>query len=101
MPRVVVAGIIAMPAGTYAGVDMPVSRILEISGELIRMVKNRLQFWRHQKGMEKGEFADFLEVGQSLYSRWENQHQQPNIESCFKIAKKLNIPIEALFEPPE
>jgi putative transcriptional regulator len=65
------------------------------------MLKNRLKYWRHQKQMEKKEFSEWLGVGQSQYSRWENQVVQPTLESAWKIAKKLQISIEQLFEEVE
>ena len=77
------------------------SRISHFAAELVHMIKNRLKHWRHVKEMNQKEFADFLGVRRNLYNVWERQNGQPNIESCFRISKKLGVPIEQLFEPPE
>lgn len=51
--------------------------------------------------MTQKEFAEFLGVNNNHFSRWENQRMQPNIETAWRIAKKLNIKIEDLFEEME
>lgn len=51
--------------------------------------------------MEQIEFAAYLGYRLSQYNRWERQKAQPNLETAWTIAKKLNIRIEELFEETE
>lgn len=66
--------------------------------EVGQVLENRLKHWRHKHEMNQKEFAALLEISQTQISRWENQKDQPSLESAFKIAKKLDISIEELFE---
>lgn len=72
-------------------------------------LQNRLKDWRHILKMEKGEFANFLDVNPSLYSQWENHGKEPLLESAWQIVQKIreheiiqrdNVPchIEDLYE---
>jgi len=60
-------------------------------------LKNKLKSFRHKHEMNQTEFAEHLGVGRHLYNQWELNRTQPNLESTWKILKKLNIPIEELF----
>lgn len=44
------------------------------------------------------DFADYLEVNRSQYSKYEKNIRQPSIEVFYKISKKLNITINDLLE---
>ncbi len=52
-------------------------------------MENCLKSYRHRLEMNKTEFATFLEVPLSQYSRWENQRIQPNIDTLIIIRDKL------------
>lgn len=61
------------------------------------MVKNRLLEIRLKLGYRYSkDFADYLEINSQQYSRYESNKSQPTLETAYKIAKKLNIPIEEL-----
>ena len=51
--------------------------------------------------MEQWEFAEFLGVRRQQYNRWERQVVQPNIETAWALAKKLNIKMDDLFTEQE
>jgi len=61
-------------------------------------IKNRLKSIRHKHEMNQTEFAQMLGVLQNLYCRWENQKQQPSLESALNICHKLKIKMEDLVE---
>jgi len=67
----------------------------------IMRLKNRLKYWRHMNQMEQKEFAEFLGVARQQYNRWERQVVQPNIETAWALAKKLNTKMDDLFEEQE
>lgn len=52
-------------------------------------LQNRLKFWRHILQMEKGEFAEFLNINTSQYSQWENHIKEPLLESAWQIVQKI------------
>lgn len=61
------------------------------------MVKNRLLEIRLKLGYKYAkDFAEFLGINNQQYSRYEVNKSQPTLETAYKIAKKLNIPIEEL-----
>ena len=62
------------------------------------MLKNKLKSWRFKYEMNQTEFAQILGVKVAQYNRWENQKQQPEIETAFKIANKIGCKIDDLFE---
>ena len=87
---------------TLRDMEMPASAgFFAVPSKVVHMIKNRLKHWRHMKEMNQKEFAAFLGYHQSQINRWEAQKQQPSIEACFRISKRLEVPIEHLFEPPE
>lgn len=58
------------------------------------MLKNKLLGIRLQLGYKKQkDFAAFLEIKVSQYNRYENNNEQPNLETIYKISKKLGIQI--------
>lgn len=65
------------------------------SGGNIFVMKNKFLHIRLQRGFRFAkEFADFLEINNQQYSRYEANKSQPSLEIVYKAAKKLNIPIE-------
>lgn len=51
--------------------------------------------------MDQTEFAAFLQVPRQQYNQWERHKKQPNLETAWELAKKLQIKIEDLFEERE
>ncbi len=64
-------------------------------------LKNRLKYWRHQKQMNQTEFAEWLGINKYQYNRYERQAAQPTLEIAWRIAEKLGIKIDDLFERVE
>lgn len=60
------------------------------------MVKNRFKDIRHDHRMNQVEFSDFIGINRSLYNRWENQKTQPELETVLRLAKQLQLPVEAI-----
>lgn len=59
------------------------------------MVKNKLLNIRLNLGYKKQkDFADYIGVSQASYNKWENNINQPGVETILQIAKKLNVKIE-------
>lgn len=60
-------------------------------------MKNNFLKIRLSKGFKFAkDFADFLEINNQQYSRYESNKSQPSLEIVYKVAKKLNIPMEEL-----
>lgn len=58
-------------------------------------VKNRLLQIRLNLGYKKQkDFAEYLEVPQVSYNKWENNSSQPSLDMLFKIKNKLENTIE-------
>lgn len=58
------------------------------------MVKNRLLEIRLRLGYKKQkDFASFLGIGNSYYSKLENNKDNLTVDTLFSIARKLNINI--------
>ncbi|NBI05751.1 helix-turn-helix transcriptional regulator [Senegalia massiliensis] len=58
-------------------------------------VKNRLGEIRLQKGYKfQKDFAEFLELSQYQYNRYERNERQPSLEIALKISDKLNIDVK-------
>ena len=51
--------------------------------------------------MNQTQFSEYLGVKRENYNRWEHQLVQPDLLSAWKIAKKLGVTIEDLFEERE
>jgi DNA-binding XRE family transcriptional regulator len=61
-------------------------------------VRNRLKEIRHSRLIDtKLEMAKLLNIGQSQYTRYENQTIQPSLEAAIIIAEKLNMKVEDVF----
>jgi DNA-binding XRE family transcriptional regulator len=61
-------------------------------------VQNRLKEIRHQLMIDsKSEMARMLGIAWAQYSRYEHQHEQPNLENAFRIAKVLNMRVDDIF----
>jgi putative transcriptional regulator len=54
------------------------------------VVRNNLKNIRYEHKMNQGEFAEFLGMAQSQYSRYERQKEQPSLETALKISEKIN-----------
>jgi len=52
-------------------------------------MQNNLKHFRHRLEMSKTEFASFLNLPLSQYSRYENQRSQPNIDTLITIRDRL------------
>lgn len=53
---------------------------------------------RHEYGMEKQEFADFLGINRDQYYRYEKGTAHPNLENVLRLAKKVDRPVEYIYE---
>lgn len=63
------------------------------------MIKNRLLQIRISLGYRKAkEFGEFLSLSKSAYSLLEHNKKQVTLYKAFKIAKKLNMKLEDIFE---
>lgn len=61
-------------------------------------VKNRLLEIRLKLGYKKQkDFAEFLELKQAQYNKFENNKDQPTLDGAFKICEKLNMNIIEVF----
>lgn len=64
-------------------------------GVVLLGVKNRLLEIRLRLGYKKQkDFANYIDVSQANYNKWENNSSQPGMETILKIAKKLNMKVE-------
>ncbi|KIS22002.1 helix-turn-helix transcriptional regulator [Clostridium botulinum] len=62
-------------------------------------IKNKLLNIRLSMGYKHAkDFAYFLGIGKSNYSLIENNKKQVTLDQAFKIAKKLNMKLEDIFE---
>ncbi|NFE84600.1 helix-turn-helix domain-containing protein [Clostridium botulinum] len=58
-------------------------------------VKNRLLEIRlGLKYKKQKDFAEYIEVSQANYNKWENNSSQPGMETILKISQKLNMKVE-------
>lgn len=62
------------------------------------MLKNKLLKIRLERGYKNSkDFAEFLGINSSTYSKIENNKKDVNLENAFKIAEKLNMKIEEIW----
>lgn len=62
------------------------------------MIKNRLRKIRHEMYIDSQvEMARLLGISREQYNRYEQQENQPSLETAFKIAQKLKKPLEDIF----
>jgi Predicted transcriptional regulators len=47
--------------------------------------------------MTQTEFAAYLGLKVAQYNRYENQQQQPTLETAFRIARRLGVKVDDLF----
>jgi len=58
-------------------------------------IKNKLLEVRLELGYKFAkDFAEFIGIHKDQYSRYENNKAQPTLAIAYKIAKKINKPIE-------
>lgn len=63
------------------------------------MVKNRLLDIRlEMRYKRQKDFAEFLGIEQSQYSKYENNRSQPELEVTLRICLKLNRDIREIFK---
>lgn len=63
------------------------------------MIRNRLLDIRlEMKYKTQKEFSDLLDINFKTYSQIENNKKQVSLENAFKIAKKLNLKIEDIWQ---
>ena len=61
-------------------------------------IKNNLEKIRLENGFKfQKDFADFLELSQYQYNRYERNERQPSLEIAIRISKKLNIDVREIF----
>lgn len=61
-------------------------------------VKNRFAEIRLQRGYKfQKSFAEFLELSQYQYNRYERNERQPSLEIALSISYKLNIDLRDIF----
>lgn len=60
------------------------------------MISFNLKKIREEKGLNKTEFANLLEIPYTTYNGYETGEREPKIDTLKKIAKTLEIPIEKL-----
>lgn len=56
----------------------------------------RLKKMREAKGLNQGELACILNVGQTTVGMYENGHREPNIERLNQIATYFNVSLDYL-----
>lgn len=54
---------------------------------------------RIKMGMTQAEFAEFMNVSQSMVSKWENGDYNFTIEKIHEIAEKIGVNCEVRFSP--
>ncbi|NEZ47693.1 helix-turn-helix transcriptional regulator [Clostridium niameyense] len=58
-------------------------------------IKNRLLQIRLDKGYKtQKEFAEFLEIKRVQYNKYENNKEQPTLETLYRISLKLDMKME-------
>lgn len=66
------------------------------------MIKNRLLDIRLSKGFKtQKEFAEHIGINDKTYSQIENNKKQVGLDNAFKIAIKLNMSIESIWQYSE
>jgi putative transcriptional regulator len=60
-------------------------------------LQNNFKNIRHELRKDKGEFAIYIGVHPSQYSRYENQKTQPDLATAIRISEKLNKTVNDLF----
>jgi putative transcriptional regulator len=63
----------------------------------VKILKNRLEEIRKQRGIKQEELADILEVSRQTIGSLENGRYNPSILLAFKIADYFKMSIEEIF----
>jgi putative transcriptional regulator len=63
----------------------------------VKILKNRLEEIRKQRGIKQEELADILEVSRQTIGSRENGRYNPSILLAFKIADYFKMSIEEIF----
>ena len=69
----------------------------KLSKERRKILKNRLEELRKQRGIKQEDLATALEVSRQTIGSLENGRYNPSILLAFKIARYFEMPIEEIF----
>lgn len=72
-----------------------------IAAKLLSQVSNALVKKRIEKKMNQKEFAQFMQVSQGMVSKWEGADYNFSIKTIAKIADKLDVNVNIVFENDE
>lgn len=70
----------------------------QIMKEIAKIVGERLRFYRNQKGFCQEELAEKAGLHNTYIGQLERGEKNATLESVEKVAKALDLPLEALFE---
>jgi len=62
-----------------------------------RVLKNRLEELRKERGLRQEELADLLDVSRQTISSLENGRYNPSIILAIKIARVFSVGVEDIF----
>lgn len=65
--------------------------------ERMKVLKNRLEVIRKQRGIKQEDLAAALEVSRQTIGSLENGRYNPSIMLAFKLARYFNMTIEEIF----
>ena len=60
-------------------------------------MKNKIKFYRKQKGITQEQLAENLSVTRQTINAIENDKYNPTLELAMKLGKFLGVPVEELF----
>jgi putative transcriptional regulator len=60
------------------------------------MFRNRIGYWAQVKGFKHNYLAKECGVSIQTFSRWVNNHTQPDLEKAFILGRIFNIPVGEL-----
>lgn len=60
-------------------------------------MKNKINFYRKQKGITQEQLAENLSVTRQTINAIENDKYNPSLELAMKLSKFLGVPVEELF----
>jgi putative transcriptional regulator len=67
------------------------------SKDVMKLVKNKLEEIRKERGIRQEDLASELEVSRQTISSLEKGRYNPSIQLAFKIARLFNMSIEEIF----
>ncbi|MGI8864919.1 MAG: helix-turn-helix domain-containing protein [Solirubrobacteraceae bacterium] len=78
--------------------EAPAKQLESLNQRIASVVRER----RRASGMTLGEFAHRSGLSKTILSRIENGHGNPSVETLFRLARALELPLSALLaeEPP-